>query len=233
MLKVMKKYTILLALLVIGLLVLSLPASAQTIADLQAQIDALLKQVQALQAQLGEQGTAPAPAPTPPAGTAPPAPPTNVAACLSLSYNLYLGLNNAETEGEVTKLQKYLAADASVYPEGLITGFFGPLTEQAVKRFQAKNNIVSSGSPDTTGYGVVGQKTRVAISSECSSSAPAVTVPGITAPQLISPVAGAMLDNGRTDRQDNIIWDFDWSDVPGASAFSFFVFCFPPSFFPS
>ncbi len=37
---------------------------------------------------------------------------------------------------------------------------FGALTQAAVKKFQAKYNIVSSGTPSTTGYGAVGPKTR-------------------------------------------------------------------------
>jgi hypothetical protein len=36
------------------------------------------------------------------------------------------------------------------------------------------------------------------------------------APQLISPVNGALMDNGRIDQQDLIIWDFYWSSVPNA-----------------
>jgi hypothetical protein len=47
---------------------------------------------------------------------------------------------------------------------------------------------------------------------------------GVPVPQLISPPAyGAMLDNGRTDRLDDIVWDFDWSDVPGASHYHLYV----------
>lgn len=60
---------------------------------------------------------------------------------------------------QVTELQTYLATNASIYPEGLITGYFGPLTQAAVQRFQAAQNIVSSGSPSTTGYGRVGPMT--------------------------------------------------------------------------
>lgn len=43
------------------------------------------------------------------------------------------------------------------------------------------------------------------------------------APQLISPENGALLDNGRTDRLDRIIWDFDWSDVKNATLYHLYV----------
>ena len=48
------------------------------------------------------------------------------------------------------------------------------------------------------------------------SSAP--TVPP-AAPMLISPVNGAVMDNGCKPKPDGITWDFDWSDVPGATAY--------------
>ena len=40
------------------------------------------------------------------------------------------------------------------------TGFYGSLTEAAVKQFQCKNNIVCSGTPRSTGWGLAGPKTR-------------------------------------------------------------------------
>jgi hypothetical protein len=41
----------------------------------------------------------------------------------------------------------------------------------------------------------------------------------IPAPHLISPVNGAVMDNGCKDRSNGITWDFDWSDVHGATAY--------------
>ena len=46
---------------------------------------------------------------------------------------------------DVRNLQKLLAKDKSIYPEGLVTGLFGPLTEKAVKKFQAKYNLPQVG----------------------------------------------------------------------------------------
>jgi len=61
---------------------------------------------------------------------------------------------------QVSVLQRMLREDASVYPEGRITGYYGTLTLRAVQRFQEKYGIVSGGDALTTGYGLVGQKTR-------------------------------------------------------------------------
>lgn len=49
------------------------------------------------------------------------------------------------TGPEVTKLQTFLAGNPAIYPEGLVTGYFGPLTESAVKRFQATYGISTVG----------------------------------------------------------------------------------------
>jgi peptidoglycan hydrolase-like protein with peptidoglycan-binding domain len=46
---------------------------------------------------------------------------------------------------EVKVLQEMLASDPSVYPEGEITGFYGPATTKAVKRFQKKHGIEETG----------------------------------------------------------------------------------------
>ena len=56
---------------------------------------------------------------------------------------------------EVRDLQEFLAEDRDVYPEGLITGFFGPMTENAVRKFQRKHGIESVGE--------IGPKTRARI----------------------------------------------------------------------
>ncbi|MDI6821093.1 MAG: peptidoglycan-binding protein [Patescibacteria group bacterium] len=50
------------------------------------------------------------------------------------------------SQGDQVKiLQAMLAADSDIYPEGLITGYFGSLTEKAVKRFQKKHQIDQAG----------------------------------------------------------------------------------------
>ncbi|VAW32939.1 hypothetical protein MNBD_CPR01-457, partial [hydrothermal vent metagenome] len=85
---------------------------------------------------------------------------------LFLTDNLYFGLKNTE----VKKLQEILSKDTKIYPEGIISGYFGHLTSRAVQRFQCAYNIVCEGNPWTTGYGVFGPKTRKVFNSVYESN---------------------------------------------------------------
>jgi peptidoglycan hydrolase-like protein with peptidoglycan-binding domain len=59
----------------------------------------------------------------------------------------------------VTNLQAFFADNATIYPEGLVTGYFGGMTRSAVEKFQATYGIVNSGTAASTGYGRVGPST--------------------------------------------------------------------------
>lgn len=74
-----------------------------------------------------------------------------VTTLLSLSVILIPSLVSAETlyrqlevgsrGTDVSSLQSFLASDASIYPSGLVTGYFGSLTKGGVMRFQSRNGI--------------------------------------------------------------------------------------------
>lgn len=49
---------------------------------------------------------------------------------------------------DVRELQQFLAEDSSVYPEGLVTGYYGPLTGKAVDRFRQKMGIIGGQTVD-------------------------------------------------------------------------------------
>lgn len=121
--------------------------SAQSTADIAAQAQALLQQIAALQAQLGVANSSA----------------TTGGVCYSGAT-----VKPGSSGASVTALQTYLAADPSIYPEGIVSGYYGALTQAAVGRWQAKNGIVSSGSPSTTGFGSVGPRTAAAMAASCS-----------------------------------------------------------------
>jgi PKD repeat protein len=73
-------------------------------------------------------------------------------------------LMRGSSGSDVRDLQDFLV-NKGLLSSDSVTGYFGSLTEQAVQAFQSQNGIVSSGSPSTTGWGVVGPKTAGVISS--------------------------------------------------------------------
>jgi hypothetical protein len=58
------------------------------------------------------------------------------------------GLKEGMTDEDIKKVQELLASDKSIYPEGKVTGYYGQLTKEAIKRFQTKHNIAVTGELD-------------------------------------------------------------------------------------
>ena len=113
----------------------------------------------------------------------------SASALTTISSYLDFGARGAD----VTSLQQFLAADVSVYPEGLVTGYFGSLTRAAVQRYQCKQGIVCGGSAATTGYGRVGPRTLAAI----NASIGGVVTGDVSAP-LASVVVAATTSSSAT-----------------------------------
>lgn len=83
----------------------------------------------------------------------------------SLVYVFTRDLEKGDQGTDVIELQKRLATEPAkdglmCFRGGAYDVNFGPLTEQAVQRYQLVKGIVSRGTPSTTGYGRVGPKTR-------------------------------------------------------------------------
>lgn len=82
-------------------------------------------------------------------------------------------LKKGDNSNEVRELQKRLAKETAFdglpcfrWPnatEPQFTTFFGVETEAAVKRYQKTQGIISTGTPETTGYGQLGPRTRTSL----------------------------------------------------------------------
>lgn len=83
-------------------------------------------------------------------------------------------LSFGDRGADVSALQLVLK-ELSFFSHPDITGFFGSVTQTAVQAFQSAKNIVSSGTPDTTGYGRVGPATLAALRGENSSRTSSTT----------------------------------------------------------
>jgi len=60
--------------------------------------------------------------------------------CLTLTRNLWIGKGDAETDGEVSKLQQFLV-NAGLYPEAIVSGYYGQATARAVVRWQKAHGM--------------------------------------------------------------------------------------------
>ncbi len=85
---------------------------------------------------------------------------TQATSSYSFLKNLSKGLDNQD----VINLQQKLR-ELNLFNYESNTGYYGTITETAVKAFQCKYDIVCEGTPYTTGYGVVGPKTREKLNS--------------------------------------------------------------------
>lgn len=63
------------------------------------------------------------------------------ASAAELDRQLSVGMSGAD----VSRLQTFLAKDSTIYPQGLVTGYFGVLTSAAVSNFQSRNGIDNVG----------------------------------------------------------------------------------------
>src|SRR3989338_6301842 len=117
---------------------------------------------------------------------------TSAATCPPIVRTLARGATGAD----VTALQQFLISQGVLSADSA-TGYFGPLTERGVQSIQKTRNIVTSGTPRTTGFGFVGPKTRSLISTLCTSAPVAVkanVVPKIrnpNCPQVPHPICNS------------------------------------------
>lgn len=126
---------------------------AQTAAELQAQVNALLAQIAALQAQLGTGGSTAAVCP----------------------YVWQRSLGQGSTGFDVLRLQQFLNASADTRlavsgagSPGMETQYYGPITANAVSRFQVKYRadiLTPLGLVNPTGY--FGPSSRAKINALC------------------------------------------------------------------
>ncbi len=110
------------------------------------------------------------------------------ASALTVATTLDFGARGSE----VMALQEFLATDVSVYPEAIVSGYFGTLTRAAVQRFQCKRGIVCSGDAASTGYGRVGPRTLAAINGSVVVTGGADTSAPIMSPVVMSTASSSV-----------------------------------------
>jgi len=142
-----------------------------------------------------------------------------------LALALFAGVASADTltrsldigsqGSDVSSLQTFLTGlGSTIYPSGLVTGYYGSLTSAAVGRFQAQNGIVSSGSPATTGYGRVGPQTMAVLNAQMGGTSSLSEGAGkVTNVGTLQPVLSNLAVN-TTSNSATVTWN---SNVAGTA----------------
>lgn len=101
----------------------------------------------------------------------------DVASAETLTRQLQVGARGAD----VSALQSFLAEDPTIYPQGLVTGYFGPLTKSAVSNFQARNGISTVGRVGPITMMAINQRMAGGDSNwETIGMAPSITSAGVS-----------------------------------------------------
>ena len=176
----------------IGLALLASPvfvmATIDPIAELQSQIQEMQARLAQLIAAKNQQVS-------------------NTGACLSLNNALIIGSTDATTNGEVSKLQRFLISEG-VYPEALVTGYYGNLTAQAVMRWQKAH-----GMDFVTLKSGVGPMTRAKMREGCSTKSTCGL--SITTPVPNATVSFPLIIQGVVDNSNRQSLGCSWGMFEG------------------
>lgn len=108
---------------------------------------------------------------------------------------LFRELDRGMSGADVSTLQTFLATDITIYPQGLVTGFFGPLTFSAVSNFQSRNGIATVGRVGPITLAAINRLSG-SIGGSSDVNAPAITV--VTLGSSTSSISVAWTTNEET-----------------------------------
>lgn len=150
------------AAVVLAALLIPASASALTTEEIQARIASLLSRIAQLQLQIQSFNSTGAST-----GSSTVAPTTVQPSlvCPNLQRSISLGSRG----DDVMQLQSYLKYEGYL-KQAYSPGYFDTPTETAVQQWQFEHGIVQGGSAETTGYGVLGPRTRALVALNCRAS---------------------------------------------------------------
>jgi hypothetical protein len=202
----------------------------ETINNLTTQLSSLLSVIASLQEQLtalqgGTQATV-TPVPTLVDTTVSVGTPivstqtTTLQGCVDIPKNLYQGHTDTTS---IKRLQEFLQTrPEAAWPQDIDAGgYYGSITANAVKRFQAFHGIVSSGTPLSTGYGAVGPSTVRKIKEvSCQTVVTSGAVSNVQAPQVSSTTTATATITGIGDGLNDLLLVSGTSDNTSVVGFA-------------
>lgn len=128
-------------------------------------------------------------------------------------------LNIGATGSDVSSLQQFLAQSPSIYPEGLVTGYYGSLTAAAVTRWQTAHGIDAVGR--------VGPLTLAAINAQMNGgvstggndvSAPTIYPETVSTSSNSATISWTTSEGARDRVMYGTTWPFLYSTAPSVSS---------------
>lgn len=153
-------------------------ARAATVSDLEAQLRGLQLQLEALLAQV--------PQPVPSS--------SGVLQGFQFTRTLSLGLRDAATNGEVSKLQAFLK---EAYSEQLVTGYFGTITAGLVSRFQRAHDLPP--------VGIFGPRTRALVNQLLAARRPMPAIANVSPARAAIGQAVTITGSGFTSERNTVL----------------------------
>lgn len=179
-------------------------SSTTTSAQLQQLIQSLQQQIATLQAQIKALNEAKDQV-------------KEAAKDVSSTFRLINQLRLGMTGDDVKLLQQILATDPDIYPEGLITGRYGKLTEKAVKKFQQRACLTQVGNVGPKTMERINELLREGAGNSGHVPPGLLRAPGIqkklcstststTTPDIVPPVMSQIAATGTASTSVTINW---------------------------
>jgi len=148
-------------------------SAVSSFAELSARIKALIEQVNALKAQIEKLKPGPRATTTPHTSDGGTKATTTRDHYEKICKN-FLNQNGYDrgSRGDGVKLVQGFLVSENLLTGDSATGYYGEQTEKAVREWQKRENIVSSGDARSTGWGMIGKRTRAAMHKRCNDHIP-------------------------------------------------------------
>ncbi len=117
----------------------------------------------------------------------------HVSSAASLYRQLYIGVQG----DDVRDLQQYLATDSLLYPQGLVTGYYGALTAEAVRKFQIRHGISAIGRVGPVTLAALNQLMAGGAPSSSPLAAPIISTPTVQVSSTSATVSWTTNENAR------------------------------------
>lgn len=130
-----------------------------------------------------------------------------------LTGQLDLGMRSAN----VTTLQEFLAQYPSIYPEGLVTGYFGPLTQSAVVRYQSSNGIDAVGRVGPVTLSLINSRMDGGTGGSDDESAPIMNTESVSVGTNSATIGWSLNESAQSRVMFSRSWPFLYASAPSVS----------------